>query len=108
MLSLADTTREQQVRLEQPGFYEVYTPKGDYVVAVNTDPRESRPEIMTPETLQRWRDSTAGSTQRRVGADAEIEPVTLELWHIALLLLALLLIGESILGNVHFEPQRAG
>lgn len=108
VLSLADTTREQQVRLEQPGFYEVYTPKGDYLVGVNTDPRESRPEVMAPQMLQRWRDSAAGSARRSVGTDAEIEPVTHELWHVALLLLVLLLIGESILGNVHFKPQRAG
>ncbi|MDH3547431.1 MAG: BatA domain-containing protein, partial [Gammaproteobacteria bacterium] len=44
VLSLVDTTREQQIRLEQPGFYEVYTPQGDYLVAVNTDPRESQAE----------------------------------------------------------------
>ena len=54
ILSLADTTRAQQIKLNKPGFYEVYTAQGNYVVAVNADSRESKLQAISDETLQRW------------------------------------------------------
>ena len=41
VLSLADTTREQQIKLNKTGIYEVYTPQGETIVAANIDPLES-------------------------------------------------------------------
>ena len=41
------------------------------------------------------------------GATFESEATeTIELWHWALLLLAAIVIGESILGNMHLTPRR--
>ena len=105
ILSLADTTREQQVRLEQPGIYEVYTPQGDYLVAVNTDPRESSAAVITAEALDRWVASMAGQERRGPTAQVQNEPATLELWHALLFILVLLVIGESILGNLFLRPR---
>ena len=105
ILSLADTTREQQVRLEQAGFYEVYTPQGDYLVAVNMDPRESRADTITAETLDRWVASMAGQAPHGSAAALQNAPATVELWHALLFILVLLVIGESMLGNLYLRPR---
>jgi hypothetical protein len=106
VLSLADTTREQQIKLNKPGFYEVYTPGRETVVAANIDPQESDLTRIEQSVLDRWKDSTDGQPAAD-GATFEAEATeTIELWHWALLLLAAIVIGESILGNMHLTPRR--
>ena len=107
VLSLADTTRAQQIRLNKPGFYEVYTPQGDYVVAVNTDPRESDLAPIDSSVLDRWVAAIAGTSGsgNNVPRFAQADP--LELWPALLFILALLLIGESLLGNASLTPRSA-
>ena len=106
VLSLAGTTRAQQIKLNKPGYYEVYTPQEDYIVAVNTDPRESDLNTIATVTLERWVRATGGQapTDGRVTSDFDPEP--LELWHALIVLLALLVIGESMLGNANLTPLR--
>jgi hypothetical protein len=101
VLSLADTTRAQRIELHKTGFYEVYTSQGDYVVAVNTDPRESELAAIAPETMQRWiaAMSAVAEPGETLAFEQEAEPF--ELWHALLLILALVLIGESVLANAH-------
>lgn len=108
VLSLADTTRAQQVLLDQPGFYEVYTTGGSHLVAVNPDRREADLRPADGETLTRWRDSVGGTAGEAVIAATEPEPGRLELWHALLLALAVVLIGESVLGNLYLSPATAG
>lgn len=105
VLSLADTTRAQRIRLDKTGFYEVYTPQGNYTVAVNPDPRESVMTRMAPATLQRWKDAMGGAAEpvESAGAGEAADPV--ELWHALLLLAALVLIAESVLANVYLAPR---
>jgi hypothetical protein len=105
LLSLEDTTRAQQIRLEQPGFYEVYTPRGDFVVAVNTDPRESESATVAPAELERWQAAIAGQPPAAAAADRSAADATIELWHAVLLLLAVLVVGESLLGDASFRPR---
>jgi hypothetical protein len=108
VLSLADTTRTQKIELHKTGFYEVYTSQGNYVVAVNTDPRESVLVAIAPETMQRWIAAMSGATET-VGTQAfEHESEPFELWHGLLLILALVLIGESILANAHLTLRTSG
>jgi len=108
VLSLADTTRAQRIKLHKTGFYEVYTSQGDYVVAVNTDPRESELAAIAPETMQRWvaAMSAAAEPGETLAFEQEAEPF--ELWHALLLILALVLIGESILANAHLTLRTSG
>lgn len=108
VLSLADTTRAQRIELHKTGFYEVYTSQGDYVVAVNTDPRESELAAIAPETMQRWiaAMSAAAEPGETLAFEQEAEPF--ELWHALLLILALVLIGESILANAHLTLRTSG
>jgi hypothetical protein len=101
VLSLADTSHALTVRLDQTGFYQIYTPAGDSLVAVNPDPLESDLQPMSPEQLARWRAALAagptpsGSPQpasRQPGAAIPLAPTLLGL-------LVLLVLGESVLGN---------
>ena len=105
VLSLADTTRDQQIKLNKPGFYEVYTPQGQAVVAANIDPRESDLSRISQDVLDLWQDSTNGQTAAAASSFAAEETENVELWHWLLLILALVVIGESILGNMHLAPR---
>ena len=109
VLSLGETTRAQRVRMEQPGFYEVYTPDETFLVAVNVDPRESQFAVIDAATLERWVGAVgaAGGPAPASGPRAA-PPAVVELWPVALLLLALLLIAESIVGDVYFRPRARG
>ena len=108
VLSLADTTRAQRIELHKTGFYEVYTSQGDYVVAVNTDPRESELAAIAPETMQRWIAAMGAAAEPGETLPFEQEAEPFELWHALLLILALVLIGESILANVHLTLRTSG
>ncbi len=105
VLSLADTVRAQQVTLDKMGFYEVYTSQGDYVVAVNLDPRESSRDVIDADVLNRWIEAMGGQAGPQVTATFMQEAKPVELWHVLLLILALVLIGESLLGNWHLAPR---
>lgn len=108
VLSLADTTRAQRIALRKTGFYEVYTRDGEYLVAVNTDPRESQLAPVAAETRQRWAAAMSGNaaTGGTVIVDNQAQPY--ELWHILLLLLALVLVAESVLANGYLAPRTTG
>jgi len=105
VLSLADTTQAQQIQLDQTGFYEVYTSQGDYVVAVNVDPRESQLDAMPADTMQRWIDAVNGSANTAPAPMFEPQAEPLELWHALLLILVIVLIAESLLGSWYLAPR---
>ena len=105
ILSLADTTRAQRIPLRKTGFYEVYTTEGDYLVAVNTDPRESMLAPIAAETLRRWKDALSGGNDSRGAAMPQPEAQSVELWHALLFILVLVLIAESFLANVYLAPR---
>lgn len=115
VLSLADTTREQQIKLNKTGFYEVYTPQGEALIAVNIDPLESDLRILSSEVLDRWSE-TLGEARDTEGAAAgtanllasEDATSRIELWHWILMFLALVLISESFLSNTYLTPRRSG
>jgi hypothetical protein len=108
VLSLAETTRAQGIELHKTGFYEVYTSQGDYVVAVNTDPRESLLKAIAPEMMQRWVAAMSGTAEPGDTPAFVQESDPFELWHVMLLILALVLIGESILANAHLTLRTSG
>ncbi len=105
LLSLADTAAAQSIRLEKPGVYTVYTASGESLVAVNVDSRESSLEPLAESTLERWRDAASAETPagERSAVASTAEP--LALWPWLLLLLAVLVIAESALGNVHIATR---
>ena len=104
ILSLADTTSAQQINLDRPGFYEVYTPQDNMLVAANIDPRESELGKISQEVLDRWQDATARLDGIVAGQSDLVESEPLELWHWLLFILAVIIMGESILGNAYLAP----
>jgi Aerotolerance regulator N-terminal len=109
VLSLADTRRAQDVRLRQTGFYQVYTPGKETLVAVNADPRESDLEPMTAEQINRWQQAAIVAPQQAVAdAAAQVAPPPLELWRYLLILLVLVVLVESLLGNRYLTGHLHG
>jgi hypothetical protein len=109
LLSLQDTTLAQDVQLNKRGYYQVFTPGGEVLVAVNPDIRESDPAPMPPATLQNWQNVVAGTAPVETSAisaisatavnagDDDLEEV--EIWRFFLVLLGLIVLAESLLGN---------
>jgi hypothetical protein len=114
LLSLEGTTRVREVRLNHPGIYTVYTANKEYSIAVNTDPRESQFAVVDPQVLADWVELTGANAMNPVGSSAGAAaprnpeaPNILELWPWVLMLLVVLVIGESLLGNAYFAPAAA-
>ena len=91
--------------MTETGYYRVVTLGRDVLVAVNPDARESDLTIMDAQTLQNWETMVAGSTGTTSLVDgvainiADEEPVALEFWRVLLVLLAVIVLMESLLGN---------
>tara|TARA_R110000824_G_scaffold336_7_gene2101 strand:- start:15174 stop:17198 length:2025 start_codon:yes stop_codon:yes gene_type:complete len=105
LLSLAATTQAQNIQLSETGYYRVVTLGRDVLIAVNPDARESDLEIMDPQTLQNWETMVAGNAGATTLVDGVAvnivneEPVALEIWRVLLVLLAVIVLMESLLGN---------
>lgn len=105
VLSLADTAQAQIIRLNKPGIYEVYTSEEETLVAVNIDPLESDLNRIPQAVLERWRDATYSNEEVATSGGGPVSPEPLELWPWLLLLLAVIAIAESALGNVHIAMK---
>jgi hypothetical protein len=96
------------VLLERIGYYEVVSNGISRFVAVNFDPRESDLSAMESATLERW--EALGSAAEPAAASAagselrEAEPLPLGWW--ILMILVVLIIVESWVGNWHLRVQR--
>ena len=108
LLSLAETHRSQDIKLNLTGFYEIYTSDIESLVAVNPDIRESEPSLMTIEAISAWRD-TISAPQVNVSESGpiNIQQDSIELWHILLVLMGVIVLIESIIGN-HYLGARRG
>lgn len=106
VLSLADTTRAQQIKLDKPGFYEVYIPQGEALVAANIDPRESELEPIPDEVLERWREASWQQQSGDAGTrslEAQPEQLLFAPW--LLLIMAFIVIAESMTGNAYVATR---
>ncbi|MFZ9583507.1 MAG: BatA domain-containing protein [Pseudohongiellaceae bacterium] len=104
LLSLQATTEAQEVRLQLTGYYQVFTPAGEVLVAVNPDQRESDLGLMSADTLANWQSgirSAAGTaavaTDMALAEQRRDDAEEIELWRAFLLLMALFLLAESLL-----------
>lgn len=111
LLSLSDTTRAQDIPLNKTGYYQVFTPGGEVLVAVNPDRRESDLTIMEVQALQNWQNVVAGAARGDEQAlNNGTETVTeateeREIWRFFLLLLAIIVLAETFLGNQHLRVR---
>ena len=100
-----------RVLLDIPGFYEVYTEAGQTTIAVNPDPRESDPTVMSEALQQRWTDALPPRSRapeaaaRRTQIDTS-DGLPLAPW--LLVALVALLIGEQVLANWFIDRQPDG
>src|SRR5258708_4445502 len=79
VLSLAEATKAQNIRLDQEGFYDVRRPSGNHeLVAVNADRHESDFDVIPPETITLWQNT--GQATRAAGRGASEEPKPLDFW----------------------------
>ncbi len=105
LLSLADTTQAQSIQLRETGYYRVVSLDRDILVAVNSDARESDLSIMDPQAMHNWETMVAGSSGNMELVNgvainlSEDEPIALEIWPVLLILLAVIVLAESLLGN---------
>ena len=107
VLSLADTHRSQQIRMDLTGFYEIYTADSEQLIAVNADLRESDLAVMPAADIQRWKDAVEGSTAASDGAgEIKIQQEPVQLWHILLILFGIVVLVESLLGNTYLGAGR--
>ncbi|MEO1034231.1 MAG: BatA domain-containing protein [Pseudomonadota bacterium] len=99
-----------RVLLDIPGFYEVYTEADQFTVAVNPDPRESDPTVMSEALQQRWIEALPRRPQAAPTATRSDVPdaTTLPLWPWLLAALAGLLIVEQLLANWFIGRQPNG
>jgi hypothetical protein len=107
ILALADTRRGADIRLRKTGFYEVYTPGADTLVAVNPDLRESDLATMTENAQADWQNLLASPGSATGEGEAMVmKPVPLPLWQGVLALLAAVVLAESLLGNGYLGQRR--
>jgi hypothetical protein len=96
------------VLLDQVGFYEVVGGGTTELVAVNFDPRESDLTPVDAATLERWRGlgvrPDEGAAPAAVAASDETVPSSLGPWLVMILLL--LVVVESAVGNWHLRIRR--
>jgi hypothetical protein len=107
LLSLAETHRSQDIKLNKTGFYEIYTADSEDLVAVNADIRESDISIMSEQAISAWRDAMAEPVQTSATAGpVNIDQDSIEIWHILLLIMGIVVLAESILGNKYIGSGR--
>ena len=111
LLSLTDTTQAQDIQLKLTGYYQVFTPNGEVLVAVNPDKRESDLTIMDAQVLQNWQNIVAGTanseeTGQTASGNTDNEALQAqEIWRIFLILLVIIVLAESVLGNRHLHVK---
>ncbi len=107
VLSLSDAISREALQLDQLGFYGVQTDRGNELVAVNPDPRESVLRALEEDRLSLWQ--STGATEATRAESAGLPPPEAppwRLWKVALLLLVASTLLESVLGNRHLDAVR--
>lgn len=105
-MTLAESTRTPGMQLTGQGFYEVRRPnRHNELIAVNPDRRESDFDIIPTETLSLWQNTGQGSrVQTAVAGETERTPV--DFWWYVMILVLVLAIAESVVGNWHLAVDK--
>ena len=72
---------------------------GDRRVVLNVDPRESDPTSLTPELFEASLSRLSLAAERKVRDEAAEQEADQHLWRYALILMALVLVAEGLLGS---------
>ena len=103
-LTLSESSKAQTFQFPTQGFFDIRRSNGrEEMAAVNPDRRESDFTLVTPETVNLWKNTGIGSSSGTLASAAGNAEQTSELWWWVLALLAMLAIAESVVGNRHLE-----
>jgi hypothetical protein len=106
VLSLADAAKAQNIQYTMSGFYDVRRPNGrNELVAVNADRHESDLSPASAEDLKLWQ-STANSAAENGPGGAAATQKPISLWWYVMLLVLVLAVAESVLGNQHLAVDK--
>jgi len=114
LLSLSESTKAQTFQFPSQGFFDIRRANGrEELASVNADRRESDFAFVPAETLELWKNTgvapTSGQPGSRPGsASASQLDDKAELWPWVLVMLAILAIAESVLGNRHITVSEKG
>jgi len=105
-LTLSEATQARSMQLTEQGFYEIRRPnRHNELLAVNPDRRESDFTVIPQETLALWQNTGQGSRAQQAGA-AETEQKPLDFWWYVMILVLILAVAESLVGNWHLAVDK--
>ena len=105
VLSLEEATKAQNIQFSQAGFYDIRRPNGrNELVAVNAERQESDLTPVSAESLSLWQNTAQGAATVGTAAGEEQKPVSL--WWYVMLVVLLLAVAESLLGNQHLSVDK--
>ena len=106
VLTLAESSTATTYQFPAEGFYDIRRANGrEEMAAVNPDRRESDFSVITPDTLELWKNTGVGSPSGTAAASATNSEQKTELWWWVVVLLALMAVAEAVVGNRHIEPE---
>jgi hypothetical protein len=108
LLTLAESTKAQTFQFPSQGFFDIRRANGrEELASVNTDRRESDSALVPAETLVLWKNTgiapTSGQSAPASGSSANQVDDKAEVWWWVLVMLAVLAVAESVLGNRHMS-----
>jgi hypothetical protein len=106
VLTLSESAKATTYQFPTQGFYDIRRANGrEEMAAVNPDRRESDFTLVTQETLNLWKNTGTGSFSGTSATSAGNTEEHSEIWWWVLVLLALLAIAETVVGDRHLEPS---
>ena len=105
-LGLDEATKAQNIQFTMAGFYDIRRPNGrNELVAVNSDRHESDLTPVSEENLTLWQ-KTATGIANAGGGPAEDTNKPVSLWWYVMIVVLLLAVAESLLGNQHLSVDK--
>jgi hypothetical protein len=106
-LTLSESSKAQTFQFPAEGFYDIRRANGrEELAAVNPDRRESDFALVPAETVTLWKNTGIAPQQGPNGTAAGEGQQRTELWWWVLVMLAILAVAESVLGNRYLSPGK--
>lgn len=109
LLTLSESTKARTFQFPSQGFFDIRRANGrEELASVNADRRESDFAVLSPETLDLWKNTGIASKQGpSTTSSVGQRDDRAELWLYVLAMLAILAVAESVLGNRHMTAAHS-